>query len=199
MIKNIVFDLGGVLIDWNPRYLYRKIFKAETEVERFVTEVCSQTWNERHDEGVTFAANAAALIAHHPHFEREIRAYRERWDEMIRGPIEPTVEILARLKREGRYRLLALTNWSAETFPLAEARFGFLKHFEGIVVSGRIGLKKPAPEIFHHLCSRFGVVPEESLFIDDHRPNIEAAARLGFDTEHFRSAAQLDERLNRMS
>jgi len=194
-VRNIVFDFGGVLIDWNPRYLYRKIFNDENKMEHFLAHVCTQEWNERHDEGHSFLDNGAELIKKFPDFAAEIHAYRERWGEMINGPMSGTPEILERLKKDGRHRLFGLTNWSAETFGIAEEKFAFLKLFEGIVVSGRIGLKKPDPRIFQHLCERYQIEPGESLFIDDNLANVRAAAALGFHTEHFRSAEHLAERL----
>ncbi len=195
MIKNVIFDLGGVLIDWNPRYLYRKIFKDPAIMEHFLTHICTQAWNERHDEGVTFAANAQQLIVKHPQFATHIKAYDERWGEMINGPIQGTVDLLEKIYDQGRFRLLGLSNWSAEKFPVAEQRFPFLQNFEDIVVSGRIKIKKPNPEIFRHLCIKHGLVPEQSLFIDDVLANIEVARHLGFHVELFRDPDRLAARL----
>lgn len=195
-IKDIVFDLGGVLIDWNPRYLYRKIFvDRPEEMEKFLSEVCTQDWNEQQDGGRTFAEGIAELLPHHPHYQQEIHAYFERWTEMLKGPIAPVVEILERLRADQGLGLYALTNWSAETFPFALERFAFLSHFQHIVVSGRIGMKKPDPDIFHHLIEVTGIIPQQTLFIDDSRANIQTAQRLGFLVEHFQSADELKRKL----
>lgn len=162
MVRNVIFDLGGVLIDWNPRYLYRSLFANEQEMEKFLAEVCNQHWNEKHDEGKSFAENSAELIAKHPKFENEIRAYGARFGDMLKGPIQGTVEILEALKERGQHKLLGLSNWSAETFPIAEKRYPFLQLFEGIVVSGRINMRKPQAAIFNHLCRTYQVLPAES-------------------------------------
>lgn len=194
-MKNVVFDLGGVLIDWNPRYLYRKIFQYEQEMENFLKHICTQDWNEEQDAGRSFAEGEAELIAKHPEFEEHIRAFHLRWVEMLNGPLLETVEILNRLAQQKRLRLLALTNWSAETFPYAEKNFEFLRVFEKIVVSGRIGLKKPDPAIFQHLLAEGKIDAQETLFIDDNFANIQAAKSLSFHTEHFSSAEKLDRHL----
>lgn len=194
-MKNIVFDLGGVLIDWNPRYLYRKIFSSETDIENFLTEVCNHSWNEKQDAGRSFAAGVQELVEKFPQFREQIHAYDQRWEEMLSGPIPETVTILQTLSQRKTHRLLGLSNWSRDKFPVAEKNYPFLELFEGIVVSGRIHMKKPDADIFEYLCRQYDVRPEESLFIDDSLPNIETARRLGFQTIHFQSAADLKDRL----
>lgn len=194
-IKNIVFDLGGVLIDWNPRYLYRKVFSEEKEMEHFLQHICNSDWNEQQDAGRAFAEGVRLLVEKYPQHEKYIRAYKERWTEMIGGAIEPTVQILERLHAAKSHKLFALTNWSAETFPYAKKTFPFLNHFQNIVVSGEINMKKPDPAIFKYLCRVSFIEPSETLFIDDNKPNIEAAQRLGFQVEHFQSAERLELRL----
>jgi len=190
-IDAVVFDLGGVLIDWNPRHLYRKLFVGdEAGMETFLTDVCSPDWNERQDRGRPWTEAIAEAVARHPEQEAAIRAYRERWAEMLGGPVPGTVEILAELKGTG-LRLLALTNWSAETFPLAESRYDFLHGFEGILVSGREGLIKPDPAIFRLLVARYGLDPSRTLFIDDNPRNVEAAAREGLRAIRFTDADRL--------
>lgn len=186
-----VFDLGNVLIRWNPRNLYKKLFGDDVEgMEAFLTEVCHSAWNEEQDRGRTWQAATEEAIARHPGQEMLIRAYRERWEETLDGAIEETVEILDELQANG-IRLLALTNWSAETFPIALERFEFLQRFEGIVVSGVEGVIKPSPEIFQLLTSRYDVDRTRAVFIDDHLPNIEGARREGFQAVQFFDAAQL--------
>lgn len=191
MIKNIVFDLGGVLIDWDPRHLYRKVFKNEAKMEKFLATVCTQEWNEKQDEGRSFKDGIDELLKLHPEHKAEIEIWDSRWHEMISGAIQPTVEILADIKKLNRHRLLGLSNWSNDKFHVAEDRFEFLKWFEHIVVSGRIQLKKPDPRIFQHLCEACRITPQESLFIDDSRANIASALKLGFHALHFTSAARL--------
>lgn len=190
-VDTVVFDLGGVLIDWNPRYLYRKLFAGdEAGMERFLAEVCSQDWNECQDAGRPWAEGIAEAVARHPQHEALIRAYRERWEEMLAGPLHDSVALLERLHARG-VRLLALTNWSAETFPLARRLFPFLGRFEGILVSGDEGLKKPDPAIFRLLVARYALQPERSLFIDDSPRNVAAASELGFRALRFTDAEAL--------
>ncbi|MGH9936805.1 MAG: HAD family hydrolase [Blastocatellia bacterium] len=191
----VVFDLGGVLIDWNPRHLYRKMFGGDEEaMERFLSEVCSPEWNARQDEGRPFAEATEALIARHPEQAEFIRAFFDRWPEMVGGEIERTVEILDELKRDG-YKIYALSNWSAETFPHARKRFQFFDWFDLTVISGEIGLVKPNREIFDFLLEKTGKRAEECVFIDDSQANAVAARELGFDAIHFRSPRQLRDEL----
>ena len=194
----VVFDLGGVLIDWNPRHLYRKMFNGDEEaMERFLAEICTPEWNARQDEGRPFAAATEELITRHPEQAGLIRAFFDRWPEMVAGAIEQTVEILTELKGAGR-ALYALSNWSAETFPHARKRFEFLGWFDCAVISGEIGLVKPNREVFDFLLEKTGRRAEECVFIDDSLANVAAARELGFDAIHFRSPRRLrDELMNR--
>lgn len=194
MIDSVVFDLGCVLIDWNPRHLYRNLIADEGERERFLAEVCPQSWNERQDAGRPLADALAERVDRYPQHAALIRAYYGRWEEMLGGPIEGTVELLERLHARG-VPLYALTNWSAELFPIARRRFGFLGRFRGIVVSGEEGVIKPDAEIFRRLCARHGIVPARSLFVDDNPANAEAALRLGFRAHRFETPARLAEEL----
>jgi 2-haloacid dehalogenase len=193
-IDTVVFDLGGVLIDWNPRYLYRQLFDDEAAMEHFLAHVCNGAWNERQDAGRPWHEAVAELSAAHPQHTPLIEAYWHRWEETLGEAIQDTVALLATLKRRG-LRLYALTNWSAETFPVALRRFEFLSWFEGIVVSGREGLIKPDPAIFELLFARYGIEPAHALYIDDARRNAEAAERLGMHACWFREPAALRERL----
>src|SRR4051812_11728488 len=133
-IDTIIFDLGNVLIDWNPRYLYRKIFKTEEEVSWFLENICTSEWNDEQDAGRSFEDATKYLIDKHPDHELAIRAWYERWQETIGGSLHETVEILKHFKEQTNHRLYALTNWSAESFPWALSTFDFLHWFEGIVV-----------------------------------------------------------------
>ena len=191
----IVFDLGAVLIDWNPRHLYRKLFDREAEMEAFLRDICTPEWNAEQDRGRSWADAVALLSAEHPEHRSLIHAYKDRWEEMMTGPIQGTVDILNRLKQES-YELHALTNWSAETFPIARRRFEFLDQFETILVSGEERMMKPEAQIFELLLARIGHPAERCLFIDDSAKNIEAAAALGFDAIRFEGAEKLKEALS---
>jgi 2-haloacid dehalogenase len=197
-INDIVFDLGGVLVDWNPRYLYRKLIKDEVEIERFLTEICHLQWNERQDAGRSFAEGIEELLQKHPQHEQMIRAYFERWPEMLGGAIQGTVDILEQLHRQKRHRLFALSNWSAETFPRAVARFPFLNLFEKVLISGEERLIKPDAKFFALLTERHGVQPQHSLFIDDVEKNTAAASALGFHAIQFTSPEALRQKLSEL-
>jgi 2-haloacid dehalogenase len=198
-IDTVVFDLGGVLVDWNPRYLYRKITQDEKAMESFLAEVCDSAWNEKQDAGRPFAEAVAERVKSHPQHEAWIRAYFDRWEEMIASEIHGTVEILEELKEQNRVRLLALSNWSAETFPIAFKRFPFLSWFEKVLVSGEEKLIKPDPRFYKLLSERHGVKPETSVFIDDVQKNIDGASKLGFQTILFRTPEALRQKLSEMS
>jgi 2-haloacid dehalogenase len=185
--RNVVFDLGGVLIDWDPRHLYRKLIADEAEMERFLAEVCNGEWNLRHDAGRAFADGVAELVTRHPQASALIEAYWERWPEMLGGAIDETVELLAALKAR-RVPLFALTNWSAETWPHAVENFGFLDQFDGIVVSGFEGVAKPEPAIYLRLLERYHLVPAATLYFDDVPANVEASCRLGIKGHRFLGA-----------
>ena len=199
-IQTIVFDLGGVLIDWNPRYLFRSVFKdREADMEYFLTHVCNQEWNEKQDAGRSFAEAQAEVAIKYPQFKSEIEIYFKRWDETLGKPINGTVQILERLASEKKHRLLALSNWSAETFHFARERFQFLKRFESILVSGEEKLIKPDPRFFNLLVERHQVVPQNAVFIDDVERNIKGAAKLGFQTIHFQNSEQLQRKLSELT
>jgi 2-haloacid dehalogenase len=187
----IIFDLGAVLIDWNPRHLYRKIFKTEEEISWFLENICTNEWNDEQDAGRSFEEATEILVAKHPEWEVPIRAWYDRWTETIPGPIHETVEILKTIKDSNKYRLYALTNWSAQTFPWALNTFEFLHWFEGIVVSGIEKNRKPRPEFYQILFDRYTVAPGNALFIDDNIKNIEAGKNIGLTTIHFKSPVQL--------
>ena len=187
----VVFDLGGVLIDWNPRYLYRKLFAGDEDaMEAFLSEVCTVEWNERQDAGRTFAEAVAELGPRHADKIELIEAFGKRFDEMITGEIAGSVSILAALKRAG-VPSYALSNWSAETFPPQRDRFPFLAWFDGIVISGEEGVIKPDPRIFRVLLERYRLAPHEAVFIDDAPRNIEAASALGLRAIRFTDADAL--------
>ncbi len=191
----VVFDLGGVLIDWNPRHLYRSLFDGDDEqMEWFLANVTTPDWNSEQDRGRPWAEAVSTLVALHPDRADLIRAFHERWTEMLGGAHEDTVAVLDRLRPSG-VRLFALTNWSAETFVHAAERFPFLAWFEGVVVSGQERMTKPDPRIFQLLLDRYELDPSRVLFIDDHAPNVRAAAALGMDAIQFADAERLESEL----
>ena len=175
----VVFDLGGVLIDWNPRYLYRKLFGGDDEaMEHFLANVCTSSWNARQDAGRTLAEACASLKLDHPSHAEMIDAWFQRNDEMLAGPIHGTVDILSELRSSG-LPLYALSNWSAKTFPMARKRFEFLQWFRGVLVSGEAKLLKPDPRFYELFFETFAIDPVHAVYIDDLSPNVEAAAALG--------------------
>lgn len=189
-IDTIIFDLGGVLIDWNPRYVYRSIFKTEEEIDWFFENVATHDWNENQDAGYPIALATEELIAQHPEWEQQIRAYYGRWEEMLGGPIDETVEIFKKIKESG-LKTYALTNWSAETFHIALDRYDFLHWFDGRLVSGEEKTRKPFPEFYQKLIDKFSIDPAKALFIDDNLRNIKGAEVLGIRGIHFHDPGQL--------
>jgi 2-haloacid dehalogenase len=191
----VVFDLGGVLIEWDPRHLYRKLFpRDEPAMERFLAEVCTHDWNRCQDAGRSFAEGARLLKAEHPDKAGLINAYGTRFDEMMPGPIEGTVEILAELRNRDT-PLYGLTNFSAETYPSALERFGFLRWFRGVLVSGEVGIIKPDPRIYALLLERFCLDPRRVIYIDDVEANVAAALPFGIHAIRFTTPAALREEL----
>ncbi len=195
-IHTIIFDLGNVLIRWQPRALFEKVFATEDEVDYFLQHVATLEWNEKQDAGRTIQEGTSELISKHPKYEREIRIYYDRWTETITGPIEGSVEILKQLEASGQYRLLALTNWSHELFPWARETFDFLSIFEAIMVSGEVELQKPDPAIYRLLHDTYDLEGYGGcVFIDDSARNVEAARKEGLDTIRFEHPEQLREEL----
>lgn len=175
----VIFDLGGVVIDWNPRYLYRKLFRGdEIAVEHFLATVCTSAWNEEQDAGRPFAEGCAALKRLHPDRAEFIDAWFEQYEDMLGGEIPGTVEVLREL-RSRRIPTYALSNWSAETFPIALRRFECLSWFKGVLLSGEVKLLKPDPRIFEVFAQTFQIDPSQAIFIDDRRDNVEAAIEFG--------------------
>ena len=190
-ITTIIFDLGGVLIKWDPKRVFRTIFQTEAEVEKFLAEVCTMDWNEQQDAGRPIAEANRILIAQFPEYKVEIEAYYGRWTEMLGGAIEETVKILEELKESKKYRLYALTNWSAETFPEALKRYEFLQHFKNILVSGKEGIKKPSAEIYELCLDRFAIDRSKAVFIDDSARNVQGSEAVGLKAIQFTSPEQL--------
>jgi 2-haloacid dehalogenase len=187
----VIFDLGGVLIEWDPRHLYRKHFGGDdAAMEEFLRAVCSPEWNRGQDAGRSFAEGAGLLKALHPEKAELIDLYRARFDEMMPGPIAGSVAILAELRRRGT-PLYALSNFSAETYPSTFARFEFLRWFRGIVISGEVRAIKPEPEIYRALIETYAIDPQRAVFIDDVALNAEAATAFGIHAIHFTTPAAL--------
>lgn len=184
------------MIDWNPRYLYRKVFDNDAEMEKFLSEICNGEWNEKQDGGRSFSDGIRELIAQNPGQSDKIAMFYDRWEEMVGGEVKGTPEILYELKSLG-YSLYGLTNWSGEMFPRVRDNYPFFKELDGIVVSGDEKLLKPDPALFRVLINRYGIHPEESLFIDDNHVNAEAGRKLGFNVIQFESAEQLREELKK--
>jgi 2-haloacid dehalogenase len=186
-----VFDLGGVLIEWNPRHLYRRLFKGdEAAMEDFLATVCTPEWNRCQDAGRSFAEAEVEAIARHPDKRALITAWRRHFDEMVPGAIDGTVAVLARLQARA-VPLYALSNWSAETFVLSRNRFPFLEWFRGLVISGQEGIIKPDPRIFALLLKRYGIDPARAVFIDDVPANTAVAEAFGIHAIRFVSPEQL--------
>lgn len=195
MINTIIFDLGGVLIDWNPRYLYQKIFETEGEIDYFLENICTSEWNEEQDGGRTLSDATKLLVEKHPEHKTAIEHYYNRWEEMLNGEISGTVQVLEKLKQSGKYKLYALTNWSSETFPIAEERFKFLSYFDGIVVSGTEKDRKPFPSFYQLILDRYAIDPSTAVFIDDRYSNIEGAEKVGISGIHYTDPVQLEKEL----
>ena len=196
-IDTILFDLGAVLIDWDPRYLYRPLFKDDAAMEHFLAEIVPPEWNRSIDAGKTFAEAVAERTQAHPAHADLISLWKDEWASMLQDAIPGTVAILAELRERG-YRLFALTNWSAETFPIARERFAFLGWFEDIVVSGEVKLAKPDPRIFKLAIERCRLDPARTVFIDDSVHNVEAGRNAGLHALHFRDPEMLRQDLARL-
>ena len=194
-IETVVFDLGGVLIDWDPRKVYRQIFDTEEEIDWFFENICTMDWNEEQDAGRSLSEATNRKIIDHPEWAEHIKAYYGRWEEMLGDAIEDTVSILKDLRSVPNLRLIALTNWSAETFPIALERFEFLQWFEGIVVSGKEKTRKPFPDIYQIVFDRHDVTPSSALFIDDNLRNVQASEELGMRAIHFKRNKSLRKKL----
>lgn len=199
-IHTIIFDLGGVLIDWNPRYVFDDhYFDTKDNLDYFFEHICTSEWNENQDAGYPIVKATEERVALFPQWEKAIRDYYGRWTEMLRGPIAETVDLFSKLRKVPGLKLYALTNWSAETFPIALERFEFLHWFDGRVVSGEEKMRKPFPEFYRLLLNRYQVNPARALLIDDNFRNIKAAETIGIKGIHFINPVQLENELARYS
>ncbi len=193
-IENVIFDFGGVLINWNPRYLYKDYFKDEKEMEHFLKNVCTDEWNLEQDKGRSLSDGTILLQNKFPEFHSMIRLFYDKWEIMLKSDIPETVSLLYKLK--AKYKIYGLTNWSAETISIAYDRFSFFKQFDGIVVSGQEKMIKPDRQIYHLLLDRYNLKAENTIFIDDNINNVRAAEQIGLYGIHFESPSQLETRLS---
>lgn len=194
MIKNVIFDIGAVLVDWNPRYYYRNVMDDEARIEKFLGEICTFEFNHTLDLGRPWEEARAELMAKHPEYEDMINGYWDNWVEMFSGPIHESVDILMDIKRRG-YPVYALSNWNDVKFPIAQEIFPFLRLFDGRIVSGEVKLAKPDPQIYQLLLDTYKLNPRESLFIDDRQENVDAARAFGIEAVQFISPLQLEKDL----
>lgn len=190
MPRSIVFDFGGVLIDWNPVYLYQRVFENESDMLHFLENVCRPDWNIMQDAGRPLDEATRLLQAEYPEYHDEIALFYGKWEEMLGGTIDENVKLIKPLKE--KYNMYGLTNWSAETLPIARERYDFFEDLQGIVVSGEEKLIKPDPAIYKVLLERYELNPEETLFIDDNAANIETARQMGFQTMHYTGEENLE-------
>jgi 2-haloacid dehalogenase len=197
-INAIIFDFGNVLLAWDPRYVYKRFFPDDPEaIERFLEEVRFMDWNLLQDKGRPFVEGVAILSQQFPQYARLIQAYHDHWVDSLGESIAGTVDIMTKLKKAG-YPIYGLSNWSAETFPLARNKHDFFDLLDDFVISGEVGYAKPDPRIFQILLDRIGKPSSECLFIDDALPNIHQAQKLGFQTVHFLSPEQLEAALGEL-
>ncbi len=198
--QTVIFDLGGVLIDWNPRYLYKKIFDTEEEIDYFLKHIATSDWNEEQDAGRSLVDGTQLLLEKHPDpkWKEAIHAFYDRWPEMLGGAIEGTVAILKKCIDNPNLRVYALTNWSAETWPIALREFEFLHWFEGVLVSGAEGMRKPAPAFYQLMMDRFDIDKSTAIFIDDNQRNVDASHTFGLKAVLFKEPSQLEKELEYM-
>ncbi len=195
-INTIIFDLGGVLIDWNPEYVFLNAFNGDREkMQWFLNTICTMHWNENQDAGYPLKQATEDLVSKFPEYKKYIKMYYGKWEQMLGGEITGTVKILDALIKSKEYKVVALTNWSNETFPIAQKHFKFLNWFEGIVISGVEKTRKPFKEIYKITLDRFNINPEKAIFIDDNIRNIEAANALKINGIHFKNPEQLKNEL----
>lgn len=195
-INAVIFDLGGVLIDWNPKYVFNDTyFESEEKRQYFFSSICTSDWNEEQDAGKSIVEATQELVARFPDWEKPIRDFYGRWTDMLGGPLEGTVELFRQIKTNNKVKTYALTNWQANLFDIALVRYDFLHWFDGRVVSGEEKTRKPFPEFYQRLLDRYQVKPEEALFIDDSLRNVKAAEALGISSIHFTSPENLLEKL----
>ena len=194
MIKNIIFDFGGVLLDWNPRYLYKSYFNNDEEMEHFLADICNGEWNIRQDAGRPFAEAVKELQAKFPEYAEAIQMYDDDWEKMLKCELPESIDLLKELKFMG-YGIYGLTNWSAEKIGYAFANYSFFSLFDGIVVSGVEKVVKPDRKIYEILLERYSLRPGECVFIDDNQDNVDMAKVLGINAIRFDNIGNVKEHL----
>lgn len=197
MIKNIIFDFGGVLLDWNPHYLYDPYFGDVEKAEWFLTNICTYPWNAQHDAGKPVAEGTTELVAQYPEWEKEIRMYYDEFEKMLSGQIADMEEYIKELKGRG-FRIYGLSNWSVETFAMIRLKYPILDLMEDMVISGKEKVMKPDAKIYQIALSRFDIKPEESVFIDDNVNNIIGCEAAGIHGIVFKDAGQLRSDLEKL-
>jgi 2-haloacid dehalogenase len=193
-IKNIVFDIGGVLVDSNPRYLFKDYFNDDSEMEYFLTKICTPEWNLEQDKGRSLSEGTRILLNKYPEFHSMIHLFYDQYEKMLKSDIPETVSILFKLK--AKYKVYGLTNWSTETFKIACAKFPFFKEFDGIVVSGEEKILKPDKRIYYRLLERYNLKAENTVYIDDNIDNIKTAKEIGMLSILFENAGKLENELS---
>lgn len=194
MIKNIIFDFGGVLLDWNPRYLYKSYFNNDVEMEHFLANICNGEWNIKQDAGRPFAEAVKELQAKFPEYAEAIQMYDDDWEKMLKCELPESIDLLKELKSMG-YGIYGLTNWSAEKIGYAFANYSFFSLFDGIVVSGVEKVVKPDRRIYEILLERYSLKPGECVFIDDNQDNVDMAKVLGINAIRFDNIGNVKEHL----
>ncbi|MBL7725893.1 MAG: HAD family phosphatase [Chitinophagaceae bacterium] len=199
-IETIIWDLGGVLIDWNPKYVFNEsYFESEEKRDYFFRHICTSDWNEEQDAGRSIVEATQLLVSEFPGWEKPIRDYYGRWTDMLNGPVQGTVDIFRMLRESNKFKQYALTNWQANLFDIALVRYDFLHWFHGRVVSGEEKTRKPFPDFYQRLLSRYNVDPAKALFIDDNRRNVKAAEELGIKSIHFQNSEQLKQEFSNIN
>lgn len=196
-ITTIVFDVGEVLINWDPRHLYRKVFDDEAEMEHFLANICTHEWNYRQDAGYCWDKAIDEKCDEFPEHAENIKLYKERWPEMVAGGVDGSVEVLLKLKEKG-WPIYAITNYHQDTFALSQKLWPFLTAFDGVVVSGEEKICKPEPRIYEILFERYNLTPENCVFIDDRKENIEGAEKAGMTGILFENPHQMKAELEKM-
>ena len=199
-VNTIIWDLGGVLVDWSPNYVFHETYFTTPEKRTYFFEhICTHDWNEQQDAGRSIVEATQELVAQFPEWEKEIRDYYGRWTDMLNGPLHGTVSIFRELIDSGKYKHYALTNWQADLFNIALVRYNFLHWFDGRVVSGVEKVRKPFPAFYQRLLDRYQVAPANAVFIDDNLRNVKAAEEMGIKSIHFHNPGQLRAELQQLS
>lgn len=198
MIKNIIFDFGGVLVDWNPHHLYDTYFGDKDSADWFLSNICTMDWNMQMDAGKPFEQGVAEKIAQYPQWEKEIRLYWERWIDMMGDTIPNMYDWILQLKQQG-YAIYGLTNWSTETFIQVKDKYSIFQLMDGIVMSGEERVTKPDAKIYHILLNRYQLAPEECVFFDDNLNNVIAAQNIGIHAVQFQSTEQAKRELSKVT